>query len=77
MVLLRGRLDGAARRAELGAPCAFRRANGASHPEPSAYADKFAGRYSHRTIDGGIGHNLRQEAPEGFADAVLEVVGGS
>jgi pimeloyl-ACP methyl ester carboxylesterase len=48
-------------------------ANGAPHPEPSAYADKFAGRYWHRTIEGGIGHNLPQEAPEAFADAVLEV----
>jgi pimeloyl-ACP methyl ester carboxylesterase len=47
--------------------------NGAPHPEPSAYAAKFAGAYSHRTIEGGIGHNLPQEAPEAFADAVLEV----
>jgi pimeloyl-ACP methyl ester carboxylesterase len=48
-------------------------ANGAPHPEPSAYAEKFAGPYSHRTIRGGVGHNLPQEAPEAFADAVLEV----
>jgi pimeloyl-ACP methyl ester carboxylesterase len=48
-------------------------ANGAPHPEPSAYATKFTGTYSHRTIEGGIGHNLPQEAPEAFADAVLEV----
>ena len=48
-------------------------ANGAPHPEPSAYAAKFTGTYSHRTLDGGIGHNLPQEAPEAFADAVLEV----
>jgi pimeloyl-ACP methyl ester carboxylesterase len=48
-------------------------ANGAPHPEPSAYAEKFAGPYSHRTIQGGVGHNLPQEAPEAFADAVLEV----
>jgi pimeloyl-ACP methyl ester carboxylesterase len=48
-------------------------ANGAPHPEPSAYAVKFAGPYSHRTIQGGVGHNLPQEAPEAFADAVLEV----
>jgi pimeloyl-ACP methyl ester carboxylesterase len=48
-------------------------ANGAPHPEPSAYAAKFAGRYAHRTIEGGIGHNLPQEAPEAFAAAVLEV----
>jgi pimeloyl-ACP methyl ester carboxylesterase len=50
-------------------------ANGAPHPEPSAYATKFTGTYSHRTIEGGIGHNLPQEAPEPFADAVLEVAG--
>jgi pimeloyl-ACP methyl ester carboxylesterase len=48
-------------------------ANGAPHPEPSAYAEKFAGPYSHRTIPGGVGHNLPQEAPEAFADAVLDV----
>jgi pimeloyl-ACP methyl ester carboxylesterase len=48
-------------------------ANGAPHPEPSAYAARFSGAYSHRTIEGGIGHNLPQEAPEAFADAVLEV----
>jgi pimeloyl-ACP methyl ester carboxylesterase len=48
-------------------------ANGAPHPEPSAYAEKFTGPYSHRTIEGGVGHNLPQEAPEAFADAVLEV----
>jgi pimeloyl-ACP methyl ester carboxylesterase len=50
-------------------------ANGAPHPDPSAYAGKFSGSYSHRTIEGGIGHNLPQEAPEAFADAVLEVAG--
>jgi pimeloyl-ACP methyl ester carboxylesterase len=48
-------------------------ANGAPHPEPSAYAAKFSGRYSHRTVEGGIGHNLPQEAPRPFADAVLDV----
>jgi pimeloyl-ACP methyl ester carboxylesterase len=48
-------------------------ANGAPHPEPSAYAGKFTGRYAHRTITGGIGHNLPQEAPKAFADAVAEV----
>lgn len=46
-------------------------ANGAPHPEPSAYAGKFSGRYAHRTINGGIGHNLPQEASRAFADAVL------
>jgi pimeloyl-ACP methyl ester carboxylesterase len=48
-------------------------ANGAPHPDPGAYAAKFSGRYRHRTITGGIGHNLPQEAPEAFVDAVLEV----
>jgi pimeloyl-ACP methyl ester carboxylesterase len=48
-------------------------ANGAPHPEPSAYAKKFTGRYWHRTIEGGIGHNLPQEAPEAFTQAVIEV----
>jgi pimeloyl-ACP methyl ester carboxylesterase len=48
-------------------------ANCAPHPEPSTYAQKFSGPYSHRTIDGGTGHNLPQEAPKAFADAVLEV----
>ena len=50
-------------------------ANGAPHPDPSAYAEKFSGTYSHRTIEGGIGHNLPQEAPEAFARAVIEVDG--
>jgi pimeloyl-ACP methyl ester carboxylesterase len=48
-------------------------ANGAPHPEPSAYAEKFSGPYSHRTLEGGIGHNLPQEAPEAFANAVLNL----
>ena len=48
-------------------------ANGAPHPEPAAYAKKFTGKYAHRTIKGGIGHNLPQEAPDAFADAVIEV----
>ena len=47
-------------------------ANGAPHPDPSAYAKKFSGRYSHRTIEGGIGHNLPQEAPEAFARAIID-----
>jgi pimeloyl-ACP methyl ester carboxylesterase len=49
-------------------------ANGAPHLEPSAYAKKFSGRYEHRTITGGIGHNLPQEAPQTFAQAVVDVV---
>ncbi|MCP3477120.1 alpha/beta hydrolase [Bradyrhizobium sp. CCGUVB1N3] len=48
-------------------------ANGAPHPEPSAYAKMFSGRYEHRTITGGIGHNLPQEAPQAFAQAVLDI----
>ena len=48
-------------------------ANGAAHPEPSAYAGKFLGPYEHRLISGGIGHNLPQEAPEAFAAAVVDV----
>jgi pimeloyl-ACP methyl ester carboxylesterase len=47
--------------------------NGAPHPEPSAYAKKFSGRYAHRTIEGGVGHNLPQEAPQAFAEAVIDV----
>ena len=50
-------------------------ANGAPHPDPRAYAAKFSGRYTHRLITGGIGHNLPQEAPRAFADAVIEVDG--
>jgi pimeloyl-ACP methyl ester carboxylesterase len=48
-------------------------ANGAPHPEPSSYAKMFSGKYSHRTITGGIGHNLPQEAPQAFAEAVVDV----
>ena len=50
-------------------------ANGAPHPDPSAYAAKFSGRYAHRLIEGGVGHNLPQEAPKAFADAIEAVVG--
>ena len=49
--------------------------NGAPHPDPSAYAKKFAGKYAHRTIKGGIGHNLPQEAPHAFAQAIVDVDG--
>jgi len=48
-------------------------ANGAPHPEPSSYAKRFSGRYEHRLIKGGIGHNLPQEAPRAFAQAVVDV----
>jgi pimeloyl-ACP methyl ester carboxylesterase len=47
-------------------------ANGAPHAEPSSYTEKFSGKYVHRTLNGGIGHNLPQEAPRAFAEAVLE-----
>jgi pimeloyl-ACP methyl ester carboxylesterase len=47
-------------------------ANGAPHLDPSAYAKKFSGKYSHRLIKGGIGHNLPQEAPQAFAQAVVD-----
>ena len=50
-------------------------ANGAPHPDASAYAAKFTGKYAHRVVAGGIGHNLPQEAPEAFAAAVIEVSG--
>jgi pimeloyl-ACP methyl ester carboxylesterase len=48
-------------------------ANGAPHPEASAYASKFAGHYEHRLITGGVGHNLPQEAPGDFAQAIIDV----
>jgi pimeloyl-ACP methyl ester carboxylesterase len=48
-------------------------ANGAPHPDPSVYARKFSGKYEHRLISGGIGHNLPQEAPQAFAQAVIDV----
>jgi pimeloyl-ACP methyl ester carboxylesterase len=48
-------------------------ANGAPHPDPSAYAKKFSGKYAHRLIKGGVGHNLPQEAPQAFAKAVVDV----
>jgi pimeloyl-ACP methyl ester carboxylesterase len=47
-------------------------ANGAPHPEPASYAKKFSGKYKHRLINGGIGHNLPQEAPQAFAQAVVD-----
>ena len=50
-------------------------ANGAPHPDANSYAKKFSGRYAHRVVTGGVGHNLPQEAPEAFARAVVEVAG--
>ncbi|MDT4849128.1 hypothetical protein D3C85_724900 [compost metagenome] len=48
-------------------------ADGAPRPDPSAYANKLSGKYSHRAVEGGIGHNLPQEAPRAFAQAVVDV----
>jgi pimeloyl-ACP methyl ester carboxylesterase len=48
-------------------------ANGAPHPDPASYAIKFVGRYAHRLVVGGIGHNLPQEAPAAFAQAIIDV----
>jgi pimeloyl-ACP methyl ester carboxylesterase len=48
-------------------------ANGAPHPPPSVYAKRFTGKYEHRNLTGGIGHNLPQEAPQAFAQAVIDV----
>jgi pimeloyl-ACP methyl ester carboxylesterase len=48
-------------------------ANGAPRPDSSSYAQKFSGKYAHRIITGGVGHNLPQEAPQAFAEAVIEV----
>jgi pimeloyl-ACP methyl ester carboxylesterase len=50
-------------------------ANGAPHPDATAYAKQFSGKYTHRLIRGGIGHNLPQEAPQDFAQAVIDVDG--
>ncbi|SFN78399.1 Pimeloyl-ACP methyl ester carboxylesterase [Bradyrhizobium sp. Ghvi] len=52
-------------------------ANGAPHPDSSAYAKKFSGRYDYRLITGGVGHNLPQEAPQAFAKAVIDADGGA
>jgi pimeloyl-ACP methyl ester carboxylesterase len=48
-------------------------ANGAPHPDPSSYAKKFSGTYEHPNIKGGVGHNLPQEAPQAFAEAIVDV----
>jgi len=48
-------------------------ANGAPHPDPGSYAAKFSGKYAHRLIMGGVGHNLPQEAPQAFAEAIVDV----
>ncbi|MBR1167515.1 alpha/beta fold hydrolase [Bradyrhizobium liaoningense] len=48
-------------------------ANGAPHPDPKTYANKFPGKYEHRHIKGGIGHNLPQEDPSAFVEAIIDV----
>jgi pimeloyl-ACP methyl ester carboxylesterase len=50
-------------------------ANGAIHAPSTAYRNKFSGKYDHRLITGGVGHNLPQEAPQRFAQAVIDVDG--
>jgi pimeloyl-ACP methyl ester carboxylesterase len=50
-------------------------ANGAPHPDARAYARKFSGSYAHRIITGGVGHNVPQEAPQAFAQAIVDVDG--
>lgn len=50
-------------------------ANGAPHPEPASYAKKFTGKYQHRLLTGGVGHNPPQEVPQAFAQAVIDVDG--
>jgi pimeloyl-ACP methyl ester carboxylesterase len=50
-------------------------ANGAPHAEPATYAARFTGQYRHHTLSGNIGHNLPQEAPQAFADAIVEADG--
>lgn len=47
-------------------------ANGAPHPDPAKYASKFTSKYAHHDLPGAIGHNLPQEAPRAFADAIIE-----
>jgi pimeloyl-ACP methyl ester carboxylesterase len=51
-------------------------ANGAPHSDATAYASKFTGKYEHRVVEGGIGHNLPQEAPQAFAEAIIDVDSG-
>jgi pimeloyl-ACP methyl ester carboxylesterase len=49
-------------------------ANGAAHaPDASFYRNKFTGKYASRIITGGVGHNLPQEAPKAFAQAIIDV----
>ncbi|HXO06721.1 MAG TPA: hypothetical protein VN880_01745, partial [Solirubrobacteraceae bacterium] len=52
-------------------------ANRLPHPDPSAFEAEFSGKYSHRTIEGGRGYSLHQEAPEAFAQAIVDVDGAT
>ena len=74
---LRGRLDVSvglnAEDLERAREAFARKLNGAPHAEPASYAKKFSGKYEHRLIAGGVGHNLPQEAPQAFAQAVIDV----
>jgi hypothetical protein len=47
-------------------------ANGAPQLDPASYRNKFSGEYAHRTIEGGVGDNLPQEAPQAFARAIVD-----
>ena len=51
-------------------------ANGAPHPDPASYRKKFSGKYAHRLVEGGVGHNLPQEAPQDFAQAIIDAAVG-
>jgi len=51
-------------------------ANGAPHPDPASYSKKFSGKYAHRLVGGGVGHNLPQEAPKDFAQAIIDAAVG-
>lgn len=47
-------------------------ASGAPQLDPASCRNKLSGKYAHRTIEGGIGHNLPQEAPQAFARAIVD-----
>jgi pimeloyl-ACP methyl ester carboxylesterase len=49
--------------------------NGAIHAPSTAYRNKFSGKYDYRLITGGVGHNIPQEAPQAFAQAIVDVDG--
>jgi pimeloyl-ACP methyl ester carboxylesterase len=49
--------------------------NGAAHAPSTSYRKKFSGKYEYRLVSGGVGHNMPQEAPQAFAQAVIDVDG--